>query len=439
MSSDYAKELLRSGIIDAKTGSKDTACRYLDRAIYMAGSHDVLAEAWFWMSEVIDDPTEKRKALENCLSHDLHHTRARRSLAILDGKLKAGDVINPDKLPAAPDGLRETQADRFMCPKCGGRMAFSPDGSSLVCDYCTRQNPLGAGSGTENEKDFIVAMATMKGHGKPLQEQVFHCNGCGAEFILPPNQISSNCAYCDSPHVVSYEKTNDIIAPNSILPFVIDQKRATRVLIEWVEKNQIKPEKKVDLPRGVYLPMWTFDLGGEIDYSGEIVEYERNAFTGERERKVTRVEDRYPVMVNDLALPASRKLSQVFMKLLPTFDLSALKEYDPRYLASWLAELYDVPMADASLDARSMAFKKIKKQMPHLLGNITLTRASSANMLVESFKLALLPVWMTELPFDGREHIILINGQNGTVASDLPEEEDEQGGLFDFLADLLND
>ncbi|HMV29970.1 MAG TPA: hypothetical protein PKE23_11330 [Anaerolineales bacterium] len=439
MSADYAKELLRSGITDAKTGSKESARRYLDRAIYMAGSHDVLAEAWYWMSEVVDDPAEKRKALENCLSHDLHHTRARRSLAILDGKLKAGDVINPDKLPAAPDGLRESKADRFMCPKCGGRMAFSPDGSGLVCDYCTRQNPLGSNSGTENEKDFIVAMATMKGHGKPLQEQVFHCNGCGAEFILPPNQISSNCAYCDSPHVVDYEKTSDMIAPNSILPFAIDQKRATHLLVEWVEKNHIKPEKKVDIPRGVYLPMWTFDLGGEIDYSGEIVEYEQNLFTGERERKVTRVEDKYPVMVNDLALPASKKLSQVFMKLLPTFNLSTLREYDPRYLASWLAELYDVPMADASLDARSQAFKKLKKQLPHLLGNITLTRASSASMLVESFKLVLLPVWMTELPFDGREHIVLINGQSGEVASDLSDKDEEHGGLFDFLADLLND
>ena len=40
MSSDYAKELLRSGIIDAKTGSKDTARRYLDRAIYVAGFDD---------------------------------------------------------------------------------------------------------------------------------------------------------------------------------------------------------------------------------------------------------------------------------------------------------------------------------------------------------------------------------------------------------------
>jgi hypothetical protein len=199
MSNTYAKELLRSGIIEAKAGHMDTARRYLDRAIYMAGSHDLLAEAWFWMSEALDDATEKRKALENCLSHDLHHTRARRALAILDGKIKADEIINPDRLPAAPEGLRSADADRFMCPKCGGRMAFAPDGNSLVCDYCTRQHALGLGAKPEDEKDFIAAMATMKGHGKPLQEQAFHCNGCGAEFILPPKQISADCAYCDSP------------------------------------------------------------------------------------------------------------------------------------------------------------------------------------------------------------------------------------------------
>ncbi|MFT3892387.1 MAG: hypothetical protein QM730_12195 [Anaerolineales bacterium] len=97
MFSDYGKELLRSGIIEVKSGNRETARRYLDRAVYMSNDHDVLAEAWFWMSEVIDDKVEKRKALENCLVHDLRHARARRSLAILDGKLKAGEVIDPDK------------------------------------------------------------------------------------------------------------------------------------------------------------------------------------------------------------------------------------------------------------------------------------------------------------------------------------------------------
>ena len=47
---NYSKDLLRTGIIEAKTGNKASARRYLDRAIYMTRSYDVLAEAWFWMS-----------------------------------------------------------------------------------------------------------------------------------------------------------------------------------------------------------------------------------------------------------------------------------------------------------------------------------------------------------------------------------------------------
>ncbi len=50
MSSDYGRELLRSGIIDARSGNKESARRYLDRAVYISSDHEVLAEAWFWMS-----------------------------------------------------------------------------------------------------------------------------------------------------------------------------------------------------------------------------------------------------------------------------------------------------------------------------------------------------------------------------------------------------
>ena len=448
MQEDYSKELLRSGIIEAKAGNKESARRYLDRAIYMTGAHDVLAESWFWMGEVTTDPAEKRKALENCLSHDLRHSRARRALAILDGKLKADEVINPDNLPAAPEGLRQADAQRFMCPKCGGRMSFAPDGQGLVCDYCTRNQVVGAGAqaGLADEKDFIIAMATVRGHGKPLQEQVFHCIGCGAEFILPPKQISASCVYCDSPHVVSLEKTKDLLAPDGIIPHGFNQKSAVKLLIDWVEGNNIKPEKKVELPRGLYLPLWTFDVGGVIDYTYELIKTDNDSFGGRGQQETIRLTDQYPVMVNDLPLPASKKPSAIFLKLISAFDMKSITPYDPHFLADWPAEIYDVPMADASLDARSQVYKKYKRELPHLINNMNIVHTSSANLVIESFKLNLLPVWMTELPFDGRRHLVLINGQSGVVSSDVldkmqkqEEDEDEKGGLFGFLADLLND
>jgi hypothetical protein len=124
--------------------------------------------------------------------------------------------------------------------------------------------------------------------------------------------------------------------------------------------------------------------------------------------------------------------------------MRSIKPYDPRFLASWPAEIYDVPMADASLDARGQAYAKYKRELPYLISNLNIVHTSSANLMIESFKLNLLPVWMTELPFDGREHLVLINGQSGVVLSDIPDkmqkqEETEEGGLLDFLSDLLSD
>jgi hypothetical protein len=441
MFGDYGKELLRSGIIDAKAGHRESARRYLDRSVYISQDHDVLAEAWFWMSEVLDDAAEKRKALENCLAHNLQHARARRSLAILDGKLKADEIINPDRLPLAPEGLRAANAERFMCPKCGGRMSFAPDGQSLLCEYCSRKQRFStAQPGSAAEQDFIIAMATARGHGKPLDQQAFHCEGCSCEFILPPNQISSTCVYCGSPHVVNWESEEQLLAPDGIIPHMFDQKRAIKSLIEWVESNRIKPEKQVDLPRGVYLPLWTFDLGGGIDYVGETTTAsDANFGNGEQQR--IRVSDCYPVQINDLPIPASRKLSSVFLRLIPTFELRGIKPYDPRYLANWPAEVYDIPMAEASLDARGQGYARYKRDLPDRLLPVNLLSTSSAKLTIESFRLNLLPVWVTELPFGGRQHLVLINGQNGIVESDMSEKSNrsiKSGGLMEFLSDLLD-
>jgi hypothetical protein len=399
----------------------------------------------------VDEDGEKRKAIENCLAHDLQHARARRMLAILDGSLKEDEIIDPNQLPEAPAGLRAADADRFMCPKCGGRMAFAADGQSLVCDYCTSKHALGFASTPAHEKDFVTTMATARGHGKPLNEQVFHCEGCGSEFLLPPQQISANCIYCDSPHVVDWKDTKDLLAPDGILPHKFDQEQAAKFLSEWVEQNNIKPDSRgAGSPRpyslrGLYLPLWTFDIGGEIDYTGEVYESEDdgNVITligSSRQRRVRkRVSDSYPVLVDDLPIPASRKLSAVFVALIPSFDLKSVKPYDPRFLADWPAEVYDIPMAEASLDARGGAYAKYKEELRNRLSPLRIVHSSSAKMAIESFKLVLLPVWMTELPFDGRKHLVLINGENGVVASDLPDKKEKKKNLVDWLGDLLED
>lgn len=464
MIEDYSRDLLRSGIIEMKAGNRDTARRYIDRALYMSGDHDVMAEGWYWMSQLTDDPVEKRKALENCLSNDLQHARARKALAILDGKLNPDEIINPDAPASAAPTTDPTVADaqRFMCPKCGGRMHFAPDGQSLVCDYCTRHQALGGTTGSADnhpeQKDFLLAMATARGHGKPLAEQVFHCQGCSAQFILPPEQLSITCPYCGSPHVVSFTKSADLLAPDGIIPHAFDAAHAQSLLNDWLAKTVVAPLRlagPVSSPRAFYLPLWSFDLGGTVDYTGEMVDEQDMGF-GRHQPRLVRVSDTYPVMLSRLPIPASRKLSAPFIHLLPTFDLKAMQPYDPRYLADWPAELYDIPMADASLDARSQGFTLAKREMQMHLASLRLTSASSASLTIESFELDLLPVWMTEVLVsssgtkpNGRSgrggeevilpHLLLINGQTGDIYADIGSRPSHSGHPLSWLSDLMGE
>jgi len=369
-------------------------------------------KASFILSQTTDDPKEKRDLLETVLAYDRTHAEARRALAILDGKLKPEDIVDADNLPA--QSTEQARADRFTCPKCGARRVFAPDGHSLLCENCGYNDSL-AMDGEAGESDFFTAMATAKGHRKPVAMQVFHCQGCGAEFILALGVISATCAYCDSPHVVRLGQSRELIEPEGVIPHAFTQKQAIQLLVKWVEQNKLKPGRKVDFPRGVYLPLWTFDLGGAIRYSGNMVETDDDPF-GQRQRRVVRMTDEYPVLVNDWPIPASQKIVARFARLLPTFDLTAVKPYDPRYLADWPAEVYDISMSNASLEARSQVFAQYRERLPsEQLSQLTNINLSSAGMAIESFKLVLLPVWMTEIPLDGKTLPLLINGQNGKI------------------------
>jgi predicted RNA-binding Zn-ribbon protein involved in translation (DUF1610 family) len=437
MFGDYSQELLRSGIIEIRAGNRAAGRRYLDRALYMANDREVTAEAWYWMSLAADGEEEKRAALENCLANDLQHARARRALAVLDGKLKVDEIIDPEA-PMAGIDLGKMEARQYVCPRCGGRMMYAPDGQSLVCEYCKLPGRIVAAKARAGETDFIVAMATRRGHSRPLREQIRHCQDCGAEFILPAGQISFICAYCGCAQVVSVAASREVIEPDGILPHAFDQRHAQDVLDDWMAALKIAQKDAVQRPRGLYLPAWSFTLGGGIDYTGERAATEtadRSAFAARREE----VRDRHPVMLN-LSVAASRRPSAPFARLMASYDMGAVQPYDARYLAAWPAELYDISMAEASLEARGRAYAELRHELPSLVAPVRVLSTSSANLTIDSFRLDLLPVWMTEVSFASRSGIVLINGQNETVQGDgLKPSGIHKGDLMSWLGDLLKD
>lgn len=427
-----ARGLLLQGIASVKSGDLDQAYFYLEWVLRTDCTEREQAEAWLWLSDVYEDSAQQRECLAFSLAIDATNGVARRKMAVMDGRLDPEEQVDPERLePGDPDASREALVDQFQCPQCSGRMAYSPDGQRLACDYCGYRQPLpGAEDGAYTpefgiggmEKDFVAALATARGHLQPVSMRVFSCGGCGIEFTLGPETLSLTCPYCDAVYVTKTAETREILPAQAIIPFSSGPEAAARQLASHLKQRRIVPEKLFPMV-GVYLPLWTFDISGELGWSGE----ERK---GDRWVPVTGV---HILLRDDVKVLGRRHAIAAVASGVDSFQLEALVPYDSRYLADWPAEQYQITLADASLLARQQVLKEMRRNPVSLTGGRSVRRLKfrSQGMAIDSFKLLLVPVWITHYRLDGRTEDVAINGQSNQIMAG--PGKSLLGKLFDWI------
>ncbi len=447
--SETVREFLVRGIAAARTNNPkdiDEARYYLKRAINASDADfDQRAKAWLWLSQLEDDPVKKRDCLENVLAIDPSDPLARRGLAILDGRLKAADVLDAAQLsdaarPIEPAAPAKSNVRRYACPKCGGRMAYHAAKRALTCEYCgnhlTEFQAIQQGA-LVPEQDFTATLPTAKAHRWELATlRVLKCDGCGANFTLSPTQLSGACPFCGSAHLVETPTSLDLIQPEGVLPFQFEAEGARQFVTQWIDKLKFRPgdldeRAAVSLPRGVYLPCWTFDLGGQLKWHALIGE--------QRGRQTVWVprDDVYLVYHDDLIVPASHTVSKDLLDDVLEYETQALIPYSIDLLADQAVEIYQVSLADASLVARQRALKLARDYVLHtsLAGEqVKDFQLNSLGLIVESYKLVLLPLWLTTYRYKNEHYRVAVNGQTGHVAGLAP-----RSGLQKALAGLFGD
>ncbi|MCA9947092.1 MAG: hypothetical protein KC449_26610 [Anaerolineales bacterium] len=425
------RELLRQGIAAAKVGEKDEAFYYLAWVLRTDANEKQQAQAWLWLSEVYEEPADKRSCLEQVLAFDPTNGVARRGLALLDGRLQAKDIIDPNKISQAVSNEPEqTSAEQFICPQCAGKLQFLADGATLRCGFCGYEQLVEDASHPQNsqfgegafEQDFSTALAQAKGHLAPVQMRTFQCNGCAVEFVLAPEAISLTCPYCDSVYVTETAASHEIIPPHVIIPFNISHEQAEQAIRGWLQEGDVERPQLSPIV-GIYLPLWTFDVGGEIRWGGQV----------KKGDNWVPVSGNYLAFSNDVPVPASNKLNRELVQGFAAFDLDGLVAYDSRYLADWPAERHTLPLADASLRARKYVLTDLRRNPQKLtLEDVHNLKLGSLGLVVESFKLALLPVWLARYTVDGETFDLLVNGQIGEVVGKRPSR-----GVRGFFAKLF--
>jgi hypothetical protein len=417
--SKSARDLLLRGVAAAKEGAADEARFYLDRVLMIDASDEQRMTAWLWLSEISENPDKKRSYLEAILSIYPAHPVARRKLAVLDGRLKTEDIIDPNRLsPAEPQAAQPVQARRFVCPQCGGRMVFQPDGETLTCDYCSQRQPSPQTlleDKTVAEQDFVVALATAKGHTQPVATRSITCQGCGTSFILGARMLSSSCPYCASAYVVDEAKVLELTPPAGIIPFSVTREAAQRAALQWLKAEGVETYTLHGPPTGVYFPVWTFDIGGDVVWRGPAKEADSWAEQSGRSK----------VNEDDLPVPARRNLPAPLAEAVGDFSLRQVVAYDPAYLADWPAETYSISVSDGSLVARLQVLDKARQRYARgKWGSTKEPKLSSTELIFESYKLVLVPLWILtyrDYPADkDKQYTVVVNGQTGQVRGDKP-------------------
>ena len=145
------------------------------------------------------------------------------------------------------------------------------------------------------------------------------------------------------------------------------------------------------------------------------------------------------VSFEKIPVDASSKMPDDYMDSIEPYDYAELKPFSTAYLPGFLADKYDVSVEDS----RERADKRCAGSLVDALEN-TVSGYSSCNETGRDIHLkrgkvhyALLPVWILNTRWEGKDFLFAMNGQTGKLVGKLPVSTKRVVGLFAAIAALL--
>lgn len=334
----------------------------------------------------------------------------------------------PVEQPAPPSGRT------LPCPNCGAGMAYSPGVEALHCDHCSYHHKLPERAEEIEELDF----EKFARHGD-IAEQVLagaelevRCGGCGAVTQMPANMKTDSCPFCGGHLKSSLESAKPALAPGGVLPFTITKPQAKGAFKKWVESrwfapNAFKRLAELDALNGLYVPHWTYDAMTFTIFSGERGDYYYvTVGTGKnrrRERRIrwTPVGGRLDHWFDDVLVCASRSLPPELVRRLAPWNLKQVRPYDGSFLAGFRTERYQISAVQGHAKAREIMESEIQQRVRRRIGGDTQrVHFTSTEYDGITFKLILLPVWVSAYQWRGKPKRVAINAQTGEVSGERP-------------------
>lgn len=331
----------------------------------------------------------------------------------------------------------EEKHDYYQCSSCGGHLEYNPKKRNMKCPFCGNEETVMHETPEKIEEyDFYQGIKN-KNKNWGMKMRVLKCKTCGSQNNIDLSAKSVFCPFCGSPHVVSDEEyKDDIITPETLIPFKIEKEKAESKYKEWISKlwfapNDIKKYSISDKLQGVYIPFWTYDSDTITNYQARRGDYYYDTYTTyengkkvtKRVRKIrwTNVSGAYEKYFNDVLVSASKNINQETLKKIDNYNLTKLVSYNPRFLSGFLAERYTVDLIKGwSVAKQEIDYgidSGIKVKVGGDLCEITYKTTNHKKIL---YKHILLPLWISSYNYKNKIYHYFVNGETGKVGGKYP-------------------
>ena len=197
-------------------------------------------------------------------------------------------------------------------------------------------------------------------------------------------------------------------------------------------------ENHVQKIQGIYVPFWMFDgvAEGDVHYKAT-----RSHTYETKEEKVTETNhyDVYragSVAFEKVPVDASSKLPDNHMDSIEPYNYKELKPFSTAYLPGFLADKFDVTVEQcrqrADQRCEGTFLSSLRSTIKHY-DSCTLTECH-VHLKRGQVHYALLPVWVLNTKWHGKDFLFAMNGQTGRLVGDLPINWLKVLGVFAAIA-----
>jgi DNA-directed RNA polymerase subunit RPC12/RpoP len=331
----------------------------------------------------------------------------------------------------------------YKCPNCGGAITFDSGTQEMVCPYCDAKFDVEAlkfydeqlsGNQDSEAIDWGTEQGTEWQEGEQEGMFVYVCNSCGGEIVGDDTLGATACPFCGNP-VVMMSQFSGTFRPDTIIPFKLDKEAAKKALTDHYKEKRLLPkvfkdQNHLDEVKGMYVPFWLFDADADAAIS-----YKATRTRSWREGDYDCTETSYygiyregSIGFDGVPVDGSTNMEDKLMQSIEPFDMNEAVDFQTAYLSGYLANKYDLDAEACVPVANERIGNSMQEEFRRTVTGYDSVTPEAVNISTSNaaMRYAILPIWILNTSWKGKNYVFAMNGQTGKLVGDLPMD----GGAF---------